>query len=162
MRKISCLLLALVLICGLAVSCSSVSVSYDKTEMLPQFDVSLNDLDKDQYEFIGNVTGSSNFTVSGDKSEYYTLAGVLDVDNIDSIVRNSTMKAALNKALYEMTLKAKEMNANILILPSYSVESKVVRVKKFFSSSVSTEVTVSVSAVAIKLVNSDGQSLKVY
>lgn len=163
MKKMICLLFVLVLVCSLFISCSSSFTSYNRTEMLPQFSVGWTDLDRDQYEFIGNVTGSSAFTVEGDESDVYFFTGILDIENIENATRYDSVNAALNRAVYEMTLKSKELNANMLILPSYSVESKTHHIQGLFKKiSVTTEVTVSVSAVAVKLVDNKGQSLEVY
>lgn len=163
MRKISLLLLALVLLCALGVSCKSTTTYYGMTQMLPEFSVTWEDLDKDQYEFIGNVTGSSTFTIESDDSTSYELTGVLNINNLDGIPNDSEVRAALDTAVYEMTLKAKELNANFLIMPSYSVEAKEQTIMSgLFRPTFVTEVTVSVSAVAVRLIDSNGQSLEVY
>ncbi len=165
MRKTIILLLALVLICALTVSCRSTSTYYDMTQMLPEFSVGWDDLDRDQYEFIGNVTGSSTFTIAVEEGEdtEYVFTGILDLNNPDEIFKNSDIRDALDIAVYEMTQKAKALNANFLILPSYSVEAKEeISSGLLLKTSFTNEVTVSVSAVAVKLINSNGQSLEVY
>ncbi|MDD2233251.1 MAG: hypothetical protein PHS20_10215 [Sphaerochaetaceae bacterium] len=57
---------------------------------------------------------------------------------------------ALNKALYEMQTKASSLGAHFLIFPSYTVQIT------------EDHVQVSVKAVAVMLLDSNGQSLATY
>ncbi len=170
MKKLFLVLSVLVLSCTLFVSCTTTSKRAEKIEMLPEMHVySLNELDSSQYAFIGNVTGTSSFTVDGDMADKYSFAGALYWDAPQNIFSDdpNSIDSALNKALFDMASKAKKLNANAIILPSYSVDSVVTKITTTGlilsgSSSYTTDVTVTVSAVAVKLLDGNGNDLPVY
>ena len=156
------------LLCLLFVSCTSTEYHH---EMLPGFYVSFTDLSPSQYDFIGNVTGSASFVLYEYEDENYKYKGELDIYGMNSDIEfDSYLSDALDHAIYEMTEKAKLLNANMLILPSYSVESHEASSEALLSEdgSVSAEgttrtvVTVTVSAVAVKLLDRNGNSLEVF
>ena len=160
------------LLCLLFVSCTSTEYHH---EMLPGFYVSFTDLSPSQYDFIGNVTGSASFVLYEYEDENYKYKGELDIYGMNSDIEfDSYLSDALDHAIYEMTEKAKLLNANMLILPSYSVESHDETVSSSSEDVLSedgggsgedktqTVVTVTVSAVAVKLLDRNGNSLEVF
>ena len=161
MKKIILGILVALLISVLFVSCVSSSEYHE--QMLPSFNVSIPaELLYDQYDFIGNVTGSASYTLEGDWSSVYSsYVGILDTSGAGEALYDSNVDKAIKEAVYEMTKKAKQLNANMFILPSYSLDYEV---KEDLSGAhfSTTVVTVSVSAVAVKLLDKSGNSLEVY
>ncbi len=160
MRKI---IISLAIIALLS-SCATKSTEFGFSNMIPLKQVSLSSLTEDQYEFIGNVSGSaaisyeittSLFQAGGISSKYdtYSYVGVLDFDNYRGI-ENAEIARAVDQALYAMTEKAYELGANMFILPTY-------RISTTEEGSIY-KVDVTVSAVAIRLLDKNGEVLKSY
>ena len=158
MKKILLGITTALLMSSLFVSCASTGEYHEA--MLPYPFVSFTDLNYNEYDYIGNVTGSSTFTVDGDLSnEYSSYVGVLNIYGAsEEISYDTNLDEAIKQAVYDMTKKAKQLNANMLILPSYSF-NYVVNSTPYETTTV---VTVSVSAVAVKLIDKSGNSLEVF
>lgn len=108
---------ALVLLLSVLLLSCTTSGDYHE-QMLPNYFVSFTDFSSDQYEFLGNVTGTSSFILEGDLSDVYAYTGMLDLYDTSDALYDADIEAAFRNASYNMTRKAREMNANMLILPS--------------------------------------------
>jgi len=163
MRKIL-LTISLVIVMLLS-SCATKSTEYGFSNMIPLKQVSLSSLTEDQYEFIGNVSGSAkiNYEVAArpglfgrnfpSDSDSYSYIGVLDLSNYDGIA-DAEVGRAVDQALYAMTERGYELGANMFALPTYRISTT-----KEGNSYV---VEVTVSAVAIRLLDKNGEPLKSY
>ena len=142
---------------SLLVSCSTTDYSYDSyTNMLPQRYVGWDDLERDQYDFVGNVVGTASFGIDEAENsvkEYHNYTGVLDLESYEGISSPEILEA-VNQAIFAMTEKAYALGANFFILPNYSI--------KVHSDSDNYTVEVSVSAVAVRLIDRNGNDLKSY
>ena len=139
---------------------SCTSTEYHE-EMLPHFYVSFTDFSSNQYDFVGNVTGVATFTVEGDASDNYAYSGILDLYDFGETMYDTLVDEAVGRAVYNLTRKARKLNANMLILPSYSVDS-VLNENVSGKGGTETLVTVTVSAVAVRLLDRSGNELEVF
>lgn len=113
----------------------------------------------------GNVSGSAkiNYEVAArpgffgrnfpSDSDSYSYIGALDLSNYDGIA-DAEVGRAVDQALYAMTERGYELGANMFALPTYRISTT-----KEGNTYV---VEVTVSAVAIRLLDKNGEPLKSY
>lgn len=151
---VSCLFVCIVFF---AVSCSTFdSSAHDYLNMIPQRYVGWDDLSSEQYDFIGNVVGKASCVIEEMKDgleEYNNYTGVLSLESYEGIT-NLEVLAAVNQAVYSMTEKAYALGANFFILPNYSIT--------IHSDANTYTIDVTVTAVAVKLIDRNGNDLKTY
>ena len=124
--------------------------------MIPQRYVGWEDLSIEQYDFIGNVVGTASCVVEEMEDgleEYSSYTGVLNLENYEGIT-NLEILAAVNQAVYSMTEKAYALGANFFILPNYSIT--------VHSDANTYTIDATVTAVAVKLIDRNGNDLKTY
>lgn len=161
MRKI---LFVISLVIVVLISCAAKTADFGFSNMIPLKQINLSALEEDQYEFIGNVSGSAKISyevalrfgpldTNKSGSDMYSYVGALDLSNYRGI-RNEEVARAVEQALYAMTEKAYDLGANMFTLPTYRISTT--KADKTY------EVEVVVSAVAIRLLDKSGEPLKNY
>ena len=169
MKKLSLLFIIFAIIICTFSSCATESDRIEATS-IPFRNISVDDLDSSHFRIIGNVTGTGTYLfksqsteqenykygkmgiVSEDEINYFVQATANDYYSNDELVQwsNEPFQAALNTALYDMQTKAIGLGAHFLVFPSYDVQIT------------EDHVMVNVRAVAVMLLDSNGQSLATY